>query len=99
MRLAFFPYREPGDDRPTYPVESLTVNQIREAVSAWFEAAVLPRSARKKVLEKAAMRISYTRHHNTQAKFGHRKKTLRELHRKGLALSRMRTCIGSDFAL
>jgi hypothetical protein len=77
----------------------LTVNQIREAVAAWFQALALPRSARKPILEKAAWNISYERHHNATAKIFHRKKTLRTLHRKGLALSRMRTCLGSDFAL
>ncbi|MBN1513696.1 MAG: hypothetical protein JXB13_16895 [Phycisphaerae bacterium] len=67
------------------------VNQVREAVSVWFQAVALPRSARKAVLEKAARNISYTRHHNTEAKIVHRKRTLRALHRKGLALRRMRT--------
>ena len=78
---AFFPYRADDDDRPTYPVESLTVNQIREALAAWFQAVSLPRSARRQVLEEAAGRISYARHRNTEAKVSHRKKTLRALHR------------------
>jgi hypothetical protein len=95
----FFPYRAPGDHRPRYPVESLSVNQVREAVAAWFQAAALPRSARKPILEKAARTISYERHHNATAMQFHRKTTLRNLHQRGLMLSEMRTCLGSDFAL
>jgi hypothetical protein len=98
-RPAFFPYRAEGDDRPTYPVESLTVNQIREALAAWFLAVLLPPSARKQILEHAARTISYARHHNTQARKAHRKKTICNLHRRKLVLAKMRTCLGSNFAL
>jgi hypothetical protein len=80
-------------------VESLTVNQIREALAAWFQAAALPPSARRPILEDAAWRISRTRHHNAKAKVSHRKTALRTLRKKGLPLSKMRTCIGSNFAL
>lgn len=99
MKRAFFPYRAPGDDRPRYPVGSLTVNQIREAVAVWLQVVALRPPARRQALEEAAWRISYARHHNAAARVFHRKKTLGNLHRRGLALKGMRTCIGSDFAL
>ena len=97
-RRSFFPYRADGDTRLTYPVESLTVNQIRDALAVWFRAAPLGPSARRQLLKEAAWNISYTRHHNSAAKTSHRKEALRTLDRRGLDLTQMRTCIGSNFA-
>ncbi len=96
---AFFPYRDPDDDRPTYPVESLTLNQIRDALAAWLRAWPLGRVARKRLLEDAAWQISYTRNHNAAAKASHRKTTLKKLRERGIEVTQIRTCIGSNFAL
>jgi len=95
----FFPERAVGDDRPTYPVESLTLCQIRTALAAWFQAVLLKRSARAPFLADVAWNISYTRHRNAVAKEFHRKATLASLERRGLCLDNMRTCTGSNFAL
>ena len=98
-KRAFFPYRDPDDDRPTYPVESLTHNQIRDALAAWCRAWPLGRVGRKRLLEHAAWVISYTRNHNAAAKAGHRKTTLAKLRNQGFDVARVRTCLGSNFAL
>ncbi|MCH7884147.1 MAG: hypothetical protein IIC01_02765, partial [Planctomycetes bacterium] len=98
-KRAFFPYRDPDDDRLTYPIESLTHNQIRDALAAWCRAWPLGRVGRKRLLEHAAWQISYTRNHNATAKAGHRKTTLKKPRKRGIDVDRIRTCIGSDFAL
>ena len=98
-RRAFFPYRDMDDNRPTYPVESLTHNQIRDALAAWCRAWPLGRIGRNRLLEDAAWQISYTRNHNAAAKVSHRKTTLKKLRKQDIDVTRIRTCIGSDFAL
>ncbi|MCH8243221.1 MAG: hypothetical protein IH897_11515 [Planctomycetes bacterium] len=98
-RRAFFPYRDNDDDRPRCSVESLTLNQIRDALAAWCRAWPLGRLGRKRLLEHAAWQISYTRNHNAAAKAGHRKTTLKKLRKQGIDMARIRTCIGSNFAL
>ena len=80
-------------------MESLTRNQIRDALAAWFDASSLGPRARKRRLEKAASRISYTRSRNAAAKASHRKTTTQRLQELGIDLTRIRTCIGSNFAL
>jgi hypothetical protein len=59
----------------------------------------LGRVARKRLLEHAAWQISYTRNHNAAAKTGHRKTTLKKLRKRGIDVARIRTCVGSNFAL
>jgi len=59
----------------------------------------LGRLARKRLLEKAAWVISYTRNHNATAKTSHRKKTINELRKQGIQIGKIRTCEGSNFAL
>ena len=98
-RRAFFPYRDTDDHRPTYPVESLTLNQIRDALAAWCRAWPLGRVGRNRLLEHAAWQISCTRNHNAAAKVGHRKTTLEKLRKRGIDMAQIRTCVGSDFAL
>ena len=98
-KRAFFPYRDPDDNRPTYPIESLTHNQIRDALAAWCRAWPLGWVGRKRLLEHAAWNISYTRNHNAAAKTSHRKKTLKKLREHGIDVAHIRTCVGSDFAL
>jgi hypothetical protein len=73
--------------------------QIRDALATWCRAWPLGRVARKRLLEHAAWEISYTRNHNAAAKASHRKKTIRELRKRGLKISKIRTCVGSNFAL
>jgi hypothetical protein len=59
----------------------------------------LGRVARKRILEKAAWQISYTRHHNAAAKTSHRKATLQRLRDRDIDVGKIRTCVGSNFAL
>ena len=80
-------------------MESLTRNQIRDALVAWFDVSSLGPRARRRRREKAAWIISYTRNRNAAAKASHRKTTTRRLQELGIDLTRIRTCIGRDFAL
>ena len=98
-RMAARNPEQPDDDRPTDPVESLTRNQIRDALTVWFDAWPLGAATRKRRLEKAAWQISYTRSRNAAAKVSHRKTTTNRLRKLGIDLTRIRTCIGSNFAL
>ena len=98
-RRAFFPYRADNDNRPTYPVESLTHNQIRDALAAWCRAWPLGRVGRERLLDQAAWCISYTRSRNAAARISHRKTTVKKLRKRGIDVEKIRTCIGSDFAL
>ena len=97
--MAFFPYRAPGDDRLGYSVESLTLYQIRDALAAYLAALPLGREARRHILEHAAWTISYERHRNERAKTSHRKAALRRLRKLGIYITRIRTCLASNFAL
>ena len=80
-------------------MESLTRNQIRDALTAWFDVGSLGPRARKRRLEKAAWQISYTRNRNTAAKVSHRKATIQRLQKRGIDITKIRTCVGSNFAL
>jgi hypothetical protein len=59
----------------------------------------LGRVGRKRLLKQAAWQISYTRNHNAAAKTGHRKTTLKNLRKRGIEVTQIRTCTGSNFAL
>ncbi len=80
-------------------MESLTRNQIRDALTAWFDVESLGPRARKRRLEKAAWQISYTRNRNAAAKVSHRKTTIQRLQKRGIDITKIRTCVGSNFAL
>ena len=64
-----------------------------------MDVAEIQRVGRQCLLEQAAWQISYTRNHNAAAKAAHRKTTLEKLRTQGIDLARIRSCIGSDFAL
>ena len=98
-RRAFFPTETPTTIVEHNPVESLTLNRIRDSLTAWCPAWRLGWVARKRLLEDAAWQINYTRNHNAAAKISHRKTTLKKLRKQDIDVTRIRTCIGSDFAL
>ncbi len=97
--MAFFPYRAPGDNRPEYSVASLTVYQIRDALAAYLQALPLRGHGPRYILEKAARIISYERHRIDQARPSHRKTTIKQLQKSGIYITKIRTCLGSNFAL
>ena len=95
-RTIFFP----GTEEPLpYPPESLTVDQVRYALSQWFLSLRYGRRARRMLLEDAAARIAYHRRHNTEAKLSHTRSTIQELSRHGIDHERTRSCLDSNFAL
>lgn len=90
----------PGAEEPTpYPPESLTVDQIRYALSQWFLSLRYGRRARRILLEDAAAWIAYHRRHNTEAKLSHTRTMQRALLKSGINIDRIRSCLGSNFAL
>ncbi len=90
----------PGPEEPApYPPESLTVDQVRYAVSQLFQGLRYGRRARRMILEDAAARIAYHRRHNTEAKLSHTRTTRETLSKSGIDVDRIRSCLESNFAL
>jgi len=90
----------PGaEEPPPYPPESLTVDQIRYALSQWFLARRYGRHARRLLLQDAAALIAYHRRHNTEAKLSHTRTMRTTLLNLGIDVDRIRSCLESNFAL
>ncbi len=96
VRTIFFPGTE---EPPPYPPESLTVDQVRYALSQWFLSFRYGRHARRILLEDAAARIAYHRRHNTEAKLSHTRTMRQTLLKSGIDVDRIRSCLESNFAL
>ncbi len=96
MRTIFPPGTE---ELPPYPPESLTVDQVRYALSQWFLSLRYGRHARSILLEDAAALIAYQRRHNTEAKLSHARKRKETLLKSGIDVDRIRSCLESNFAL
>ena len=90
----------PGtEEPPRYPPESLTVDQVRYALSQWFLSLRCGRRARRILIEDAAARISYHRRHNTEAKLSHTRTKRKNMLNSGIDVDRIRSCLESNFAL
>ncbi len=89
----------PGTEEPPYPPESLTVDQVRYALSQWFLARRYGRHARRLLLQDAAALIAYHRRHNTEAKLSHTRTMRKTLLKSGIDIDRIRSCLESNFAL
>ena len=96
MRTIFSPDTEAP---PPYPPESLTVDQVRYALSQWFLSLRYGRRARRILLEDAAALIAYHRRHNTEAKLSHTRTMRKTLLESGIDVDRIRSCLESNFAL
>ena len=94
-----FSLRTEDEMRPALPPESLTVDQIRYALSQWFQAGRFGRSAKRIVLQDAAVLIRYHRHRNTLARTSHARTRRKELLKLGINVDRIRSCLESNFAL
>ena len=84
---------------PPYPPESLTVDQVRYALSQWFLGLRYGRRTRRMLLENTAARIAYHRRHNTDAKLSHTRTKRKTLSKSGIDADRIRSCLESNFAL
>ena len=89
----------PAAEAPPQAPESLTVDQVRYALSQWFLSLRYGRHARRILLEDAAALIAYHRRHNTEAKLGHTRTMRKTLLRSGIDVDRIRSCLESNFAL
>ena len=69
------------------------MEQVREAVSIWFEAQELPRSYRSQKYEQGAIRIAYYQHRNRIARLSHTKNTRRRLRQLRINPDRLRSCV------
>ncbi len=90
----------PGTEvSPPYPPESLTVDQVRYALSQWFLSLRYGRHARRILLEDAAALTAYHRRQNTEAKLSHTRTMRQTLLESGIDVDRIRSCLESNFAL
>ncbi len=87
------------EEPPRYPPESLTVDQIRCALSQWFLSFRYGRRVRRILLEAAAARIAYHRRHNTEPKLSHTRTMRKTLLKSGIDTDRILSCLESNFAL
>ena len=83
-------------EKKTTDRQYLTVEQVRDAASAWVEAQGLPPSARKKIYQETAARIAYYQRRNQQARKSHTKRTRQRLRAIGIKLDRLRSCVPDD---
>ena len=81
-----------ASEKKTTETAYLTVEQVRQAAGAWFEAHSLPRGARWKRYHKVAQTIAYYQKHNKEARRSHTKTTRRRLHEMGIRLSDLPSC-------
>ncbi len=80
VRTIFSPgVAEPPPQAP----ESLTVDQVRYALSQWFLSLRYGRHARRILLADAAALIAYHRRHNTEAKLSHTRTIRKTLLKSG----------------
>jgi hypothetical protein len=84
---------------PPYPPESLTVDQVRYALSQWLLSLRYGRRARRMLLEDAAAWIAYHRRHNTEARLSHTRTMRKTLSKSGIDVEQVRSCLESNFAL
>ena len=82
-----------ASEKKTTETAYLTVEQVRQAAGAWFEAHSLPRGARWERYQRAAERITYYKQRNKEARRSHTKKTLRRLHEIGIKLRDLPSCM------
>lgn len=99
LRRVIFPPtdQKPANEKP--PPASLTVDQIRYALSQWFLSLRYGRRAGRMLLDDAAALIAYHRRHNNDAKLGHTRSKQRTLLQSGIDIERIRSCLESNFAL
>ena len=96
LRTIFPPGNE---EEPPQAPASLTVDQVRYALSQWFLSLRYGRHARRILLEDAAALITYHRRHNAEAKLSHTGTMRKTLLQSGIDLDRIRSCLESNFAL
>ena len=83
------PSADTNDETPPHPPESLTVDQVRTALSQWFLSLRYGRHAARILLESAAALIAYHRRHNTEAKLSHARKRKETLLKSGIDIERI----------
>jgi len=68
-----------------------SVRQVREAIEVQLDPAMGPRE-RARRLAKVLRRIEHWQASNARAARSHRKQRLRQLHERGIRLSKLRKC-------
>ena len=82
-----------------YPPESLTVDQVRYALSQWFLSLRYGRRTRRIILQDAAAWIADHRRHNTEAKLCHTRTMRKKLENLRIEVDRIRSCLASNLKL
>ena len=80
----------------TPEVGKLTVEQVRDAMNVWLDAADLPRAARKRRYEKVLNKIRYYQRRNEQARKSHTKTRHQRLEALGIDVDELECCIPHD---
>jgi hypothetical protein len=80
----------------TPEVGKLTVEQVRDAMNVWLDAADLSRPARKRRYEKALNKLRYYQRRNEQARRSHTKTRHKRLEALGIDVSELECCIPHD---
>jgi hypothetical protein len=80
----------------TPEVGKLTVEQVRDAMNVWLDAADLSRAARKRRYKKAANKIGYYQRRNEQARKSHTKTRHKRLEGLGIDVNELECCIPQD---
>jgi len=80
----------------TPEVGKLTVEQVRDAMNVWLDAADLPRAARKRRYEKTLNKIRYYQRRNEQARKSHTKTRHKRLEALGIDVNKLECCIPHD---
>lgn len=80
----------------TPQVGRLTVEQVRDAMNGWLDAADLSRAARKRRYEKALNKMRYYQRRNEQARKSHTKTRHQQLEALRIDVSELECCIPHD---
>jgi len=81
---------------PGWGKKILTVPQVRRAVDASIQAALLTPQARRDYLRHTAEHIHRIQKRNAKARHSHHRHRIRLLHRLGIDLKSCRCCIPPD---
>jgi hypothetical protein len=85
-----------ASEKKTTTADYLTVEQVQDAANVWLAARNCPPPWRMAVCRKAACRISYYQGRNRQARRAARRASLRQLHRLGINLGSLKSCVPHD---
>lgn len=85
--------RQQYDDSADDPVDRISVEQVRNAVNAWLDAADLPHSARCQRYKEELEKQQYYQRRNKQARISHTKTRIGQLIALRIDVEKIKSCI------